>query len=113
MAPFTSPAMSTKVIRVGMICFDLAISASRSSRASGTATSPTLGSMVQNGKFAACAAAVCVSALKSVRLADVRQPDDAHAKAHCRLLAENRAVIGGGRPRRKAQGLLGPSGARG
>jgi len=41
--------MSTKVRRVGMISFELAIAASVVSRGSGTATSPTLGSMVQNG----------------------------------------------------------------
>ena len=58
--------MSTNVIRAGITCFDLAISASFASRASGTDTSPTFGSIVQNGKFAACAAAVRVSALKSV-----------------------------------------------
>jgi len=67
-APRTRPAISTKVIRVGMICFDPATAASLSSRGSGTATSPTLGSIVQKGKFAACAAAVRVSALKSVDL---------------------------------------------
>jgi hypothetical protein len=48
-APRTRPAMSTKVRRVGMISFELAIAASVSSRGSGTATSPTLGSMVQKG----------------------------------------------------------------
>jgi len=48
-APRTRPAISTKVSRVGMIWPDLAISASLSSRGSGTATSPTFGSMVQNG----------------------------------------------------------------
>ena len=37
------------VSRVGTICADLAIAASLSSRSSGTPTSPTLGSMVQNG----------------------------------------------------------------
>ncbi|MGY3406798.1 hypothetical protein ACVWZV_002911 [Bradyrhizobium sp. GM5.1] len=41
--------MSTKVSRVGMIWPDLAIAASLSSRGSGTATSPTFGSIVQNG----------------------------------------------------------------
>ena len=41
--------MSTKLIRAGMISLDLPISASFSSRGSGTATSPVLGSMVQNG----------------------------------------------------------------
>ena len=48
-APRTRPAISTKVSRVGMICADLAIADSLSSRGSGTATSPTFGSMVQNG----------------------------------------------------------------
>ncbi len=48
-APFTSPAMSTNDSRVGTICSDLASFASVSSRGSGTATSPTFGSMVQNG----------------------------------------------------------------
>ena len=41
--------MSTKVSRVGMIFADLPSFASMSSRGSGTATSPTFGSMVQNG----------------------------------------------------------------
>jgi hypothetical protein len=41
--------MSTKVMRVGMSCADFEIAASLSRRGSGTATSPTLGSMVQNG----------------------------------------------------------------
>ena len=66
--------MSTKVIRVGMICLEWAIAANRSSLASGTATSPTLGSMVQNGKFAACAAAVRVSALNKVDLPTLGRP---------------------------------------
>jgi hypothetical protein len=48
-APRTSPAMSTKVSRVGMISLEPAMAASFSSRGSGTATSPTLGSIVQNG----------------------------------------------------------------
>ncbi len=48
-APRTSPAMSTKLIRAGMISLDLAMAARASSRGSGTATSPTFGSMVQNG----------------------------------------------------------------
>ncbi len=43
------PAMSTKVMRVGMIVCDLPMAASWSRRGSGTATSPTFGSMVQNG----------------------------------------------------------------
>ena len=48
-APRTRPAMSTKLIREGMISLDGMIAASASSRGSGTATSPVLGSMVQNG----------------------------------------------------------------
>ena len=66
--------MSTKVIRVGMICFDAAIAASLSNRLSGTATSPTLGSIVQNGKLAAWAAAVFVSALNNVDLPTFGKP---------------------------------------
>ena len=53
-------------MRAGMTVWLLAISARLARRGSGTATSPTLGSIVQKGKFAACAAAVRVSALKSV-----------------------------------------------
>ena len=41
--------MSTNDSRVGTIFSDLASLASVSSRGSGTATSPTFGSMVQNG----------------------------------------------------------------
>ena len=66
--------MSTKVIRAGMTSFEPEISASLSIRVSGTETSPTFGSMVQNGKFAACAAAVRVSALKSVDLPTFGSP---------------------------------------
>ena len=41
--------MSTKFIRAGMISFDGMMAANFSRRGSGTATSPVLGSMVQNG----------------------------------------------------------------
>jgi hypothetical protein len=41
--------MSTKVIRAGMISLLPAILARASRRGSGTATSPVLGSIVQNG----------------------------------------------------------------
>src|SRR6056300_554807 len=61
-------------MRVGIICFELAIAANLSKRGSGTATSPTLGSIVQNGKFAACAAAVFVSALNRVDLPTFGNP---------------------------------------
>ena len=49
LAPLTRPAMSTNSITAGVFLSGLYISASLSSRASGTATTPTLGSMVQNG----------------------------------------------------------------
>ena len=41
--------MSTNSIVDGTVCAEPASSASRSSRGSGTPTTPTLGSMVQNG----------------------------------------------------------------
>ena len=43
------PAMSTKVTMAGTISFDSKIPARTARRASGTATTPTLGSMVANG----------------------------------------------------------------
>ena len=73
-APFTRPAMSTNVICAGNICLEPAIAASLSNRTSGTDTTPVFGSIVQNGKFAACAAAVLVSALKSVDLPTLGMP---------------------------------------
>ena len=48
-APRTRPAMSTKLIRAGMISLEPAMAARASRRGSGTATSPMFGSMVQNG----------------------------------------------------------------
>ena len=47
--PATSPAMSTNSTVVGRTFSGLAIEASTSSRGSGTGTTPTLGSIVQNG----------------------------------------------------------------
>ena len=41
--------MSTNSMVAGTVCLELASTVRRSSRASGTATTPTLGSMVQNG----------------------------------------------------------------
>ena len=49
LAPFTSPAISTNSITAGVVFFGRYISLSLSRRASGTATIPTLGSMVQKG----------------------------------------------------------------
>ena len=48
-APATSPAMSTNSIVAGTTCSGWTISATRSRRRSGTGTTPTFGSMVQNG----------------------------------------------------------------
>ena len=75
-----------------MISFDLAISASFEMRSSGTETSPTFGSIVQNGKFAACAAAVRVSALKRVDLPTFGSPTIPHLKPMPSLLYPRAAV---------------------
>ena len=48
-APFTRPAMSTNSTMAGVFLLVSQISASLSSRGSGTATMPVLGSMVQKG----------------------------------------------------------------
>lgn len=48
-APRTMPAMSTKLTVAGRILAEPKISASRSSRSSGSGTTPTLGSIVANG----------------------------------------------------------------
>jgi len=49
LAPATSPAMSTNSMAAGISTEVLAILASSGRRSSGTVTTPTLGSMVQNG----------------------------------------------------------------
>ncbi|MCY1210177.1 hypothetical protein D9M72_218560 [compost metagenome] len=49
LAPATRPAMSTNSTMAGTTRSGLTISLSWSSRGSGTSTTPTLGSMVQNG----------------------------------------------------------------
>ena len=54
--------------------FDLLSSPSTSRRLSGTPTTPMLGSIVQNGKFAACACDSSISALKSVDLPTLGRP---------------------------------------
>ena len=48
-APFTIPAMSTNSTVAGTTRAECTISSSTSSRASGTSTTPVLGSMVQKG----------------------------------------------------------------
>ncbi len=49
LAPLTSPAMSTNSIAAGITTLVLAIFCRTASRASGTVTMPTFGSIVQNG----------------------------------------------------------------
>ena len=53
LAPFTNPAISTISTVVGKILLGFTSSASLVNLSSGTVITPTLGSMVQKGKFAA------------------------------------------------------------
>ena len=55
LAPFTRPAISTISTVAGTTRLGLQRLSSTSSLLSGTIVEPTLGSMVQNGKFALCA----------------------------------------------------------
>ena len=71
LAPFTRPAMSTTSTLVGTVATELFRRVSTASRSSGTATMPTLGSMVQNGKFAAWALPFSQRALNSVDCKDI------------------------------------------
>mmetsp|Transcript_3112 Transcript_3112/g.8671 ORF Transcript_3112/g.8671 Transcript_3112/m.8671 type:complete len:231 (-) Transcript_3112:153-845(-) len=73
-APATNPAMSTNSSVAGTIFCELFSFPSCSRRGSGTPTTPTLGSMVQNGKLAACAAPFSTMALKSVDLPTLGKP---------------------------------------
>ena len=66
LAPLTRPAMSTNSTVVGTVAAELLSWLKTARRSSGTATTPTLGSMVQNGKFAAWALPFSHSALNSV-----------------------------------------------
>mmetsp|Transcript_20940 Transcript_20940/g.35094 ORF Transcript_20940/g.35094 Transcript_20940/m.35094 type:complete len:217 (+) Transcript_20940:688-1338(+) len=74
LAPFTKPAMSTNSTVVGTALSDLLRFDSTSRRSSGTATSPTLGSIVQKGKFAASALPFSTNALNSVDLPTFGRP---------------------------------------
>src|SRR5205823_4013654 len=73
-APRTSPAISTNSSCVGTIFADLANRAQTSSRSSGTATRPTLGSRVENGYFVASATWVAVKALNRADLPTFGRP---------------------------------------
>ena len=79
-APFTSPAMSTISQVAGTILPGCTSSASFVRRSSGTVITPTLGSIVQNGKFAACAFALDRQ-LKSVDLPTLGSPTIPHFNA--------------------------------
>src|SRR3546814_6823326 len=76
-APATRPAMSTNSTAVGSTFCGLTISASAFRRGSGTGTTPTFGSIVQNGKLAAAMPAL-VNALKRVDLPTLGRPTMPH-----------------------------------
>ena len=78
-APFTSPAMSTISTVVGTMRPGCTSSASLVNRSSGTVITPTLGSMVQKGKFADCALAL-LRQLKRVDLPTLGKPTIPHCK---------------------------------
>ena len=80
LAPFTSPAISTISTVVGTIRWGCTNSASAFKRSSGTVITPTLGSIVQKGKFAACAFAFDKQ-LKSVDLPTFGSPTIPHCNA--------------------------------
>ena len=79
-APLTNPAISTNEIVVFIIFFDLEISANFFNLWSGTGTTPTFGSIVQNGKFAAWALLEFVNALNKVDLPTLGKPTIPHLK---------------------------------
>ena len=81
LAPLTNPAMSTISTVVGTIRCGCTSSASLFNRSSGTVMTPTLGSMVQNGKFADCAFALDRQ-LKRVDLPTLGKP----TMPHCKLI---------------------------
>ena len=85
-APLTRPAISTISIVVGMIFFGLSIFARFTIRSSGTVMTPTLGSIVQKGKFAACALAFDRQ-LNSVDLPTLGRPTIPHCNAIVRSVS--------------------------
>ena len=80
LAPFTNPAISTISTVVGTTFLGCIMSANTLSLSSGTVITPTLGSMVQKGKLAACAFAFDKQ-LKSVDLPTLGNPTIPHCKA--------------------------------
>ena len=80
LAPFTNPAISTISTVVGTIRCGCTSSANLFRRSSGTVITPTFGSIVQKGKFAACAFAFDKQ-LKSVDLPTFGSPTIPHCNA--------------------------------
>ena len=76
-APFTRPAISTISQVAGTIRPGCTNSASFVSRSSGTVITPTLGSIVQKGKLAACALAL-LRQLNKVDLPTLGSPTIPH-----------------------------------
>jgi len=79
-APFTRPAISTKVIVVLIVYCDFDIEDILFSLSSGTATIPIFGSIVQKGKFSAWAFLETVNALNKVDLPTLGKPTIPHLK---------------------------------
>ena len=79
-APLTSPAISTKVIAALIFLTDLDIVDILFNLSSGTETIPTFGSIVQKGKFSACAFFDVVKALNNVDLPTLGNPTIPHLK---------------------------------
>src|SRR5690606_36349861 len=79
LAPFTSPAMSTISTVVGTTRCGFTNSSSLFSLSSGTVMTPMFGSMVQNGKLAACALAL-LKQLNNVDLPTLGKPTIPHFK---------------------------------
>jgi hypothetical protein len=77
-APFTNPAISTKVIFAFIVLLDFERTESSLSLSSGTSTIPMFGSIVQKGKLAACAFFDEVKALNSVDLPTLGSPTMPH-----------------------------------
>src|ERR1035437_4247389 len=80
LAPFTKPAMSTISTVVGTTRSGCTNSESFVSRSSGTVITPMFGSIVQKGKFAACAFAF-VKQLNKVDLPTLGSPTIPHFNA--------------------------------
>ncbi len=82
LAPFTSPAISTISMVVGITLSGFTNFSSSVSRLSGTEIVPKLGSMVQKGKFADCAFAFDKQ-LNSVDFPTLGSPTIPHFSAMC------------------------------